>query len=118
MCVFFNFFLDFFFILFKLFKVCGGYDGVTSLNTVECYCPESDSWKTVAPMMKYRSAGGVASLNGYVFCLGGHDGLSIFDSVERYDPISDSWTKVKPMLNKRCRLGAATLGGKLYVREF
>lgn len=115
---FFNFFLDFFFILFKLFKVCGGYDGVTSLNTVECYCPESDSWKTVAPMMKYRSAGGVASLNGYVFCLGGHDGLSIFDSVERYDPISDSWTKVKPMLNKRCRLGAATLGGKLYVREF
>lgn len=69
-------------------------------------------------MMKYRSAGGVAPLSGYVFCLGGHDGLSIFDSVERYDPISDSWTKVKPMLNKRCRLGAATLGGKLYVRGF
>lgn len=68
-------------------------------------------------MMKYRSAGGVAPLSGYVFCLGGHDGLSIFDSVERYDPMNDSWTKVKPMLNKRCRLGAATLGGKLYVRK-
>ena len=28
--------------------VCGGYDGVTSLNTVECYCPKTDIWKTVS----------------------------------------------------------------------
>lgn len=27
--------------------VCGGYDGVTSLSTVECYCPRTDSWTTV-----------------------------------------------------------------------
>lgn len=34
-------------------------------------------------MMKYRSAGGVSALGGFVYALGGHDGLSIFDSVER-----------------------------------
>lgn len=66
-------------------------------------------------MMKYRSAGGVAPLGGYVYALGGHDGLSIFDSVERYDPVENIWVKVKSMLNRRCRLGVATLNGKLYA---
>lgn len=27
--------------------ICGGYDGVTSLSTVECYNPRTDTWKTV-----------------------------------------------------------------------
>lgn len=60
--------------------ICGGYDGVTSLSTVECYSPKTDTWTTVAPMTKYRSAGGVAALDGYVYALGGHDVLSIFNS--------------------------------------
>lgn len=63
--------------------ICGGYDGVTSLSTVESYCPSTDTWSIVSPMMKYRSAGGVAALGKYVYALGGHDGLSIFDSVEK-----------------------------------
>lgn len=28
--------------------ICGGYDGITSLSTVECYCPKTDSWSTVS----------------------------------------------------------------------
>lgn len=27
--------------------ICGGYDGITSLSTVECYYPKTDSWSTV-----------------------------------------------------------------------
>jgi len=61
--------------------VCGGYDGVTSLNTVECYQPDKDVWTVVASMIKHRSAGGVVAFEGYIYALGGHDGLSIFDSV-------------------------------------
>jgi kelch-like protein 18 len=61
--------------------VCGGYDGVTSLNTVECYQPDRDEWSMMARMMKHRSAGAVAAFEGYIYALGGHDGLSIFDSV-------------------------------------
>lgn len=61
--------------------VCGGYDGVTSLNTVECYQPDKDEWSVVASMIKHRSAGGVAAFEGFIYALGGHDGLSIFDSV-------------------------------------
>lgn len=65
--------------------VCGGYDGITSLSTVEQFCPKTDTWKKVAPMMKYRSAGGVAALRGYVYALGGHDGLSIFDRFVKFN---------------------------------
>jgi kelch-like protein 18 len=61
--------------------VCGGYDGVTSLNTVECYHPDKDQWTVVASMIKHRSAGGVVAFEGFIYALGGHNGLSIFDSV-------------------------------------
>lgn len=61
--------------------VCGGYDGVTSLNTVERYSPQTDKWKMISSMNKHRSAGGVVAFHGYVYAMGGHDGLSIFDSV-------------------------------------
>jgi len=61
--------------------VCGGYDGITSLSTVECYHPDRDVWKLVPEMTKHRSAGGVVAFEGHIYALGGHDGLSIFDSV-------------------------------------
>lgn len=61
--------------------VCGGYDGVISLNTVEKYCPATDKWQMLSSMNKHRSAGGVIAFEGYIYALGGHDGLSIFDSV-------------------------------------
>jgi kelch-like protein 18 len=47
--------------------VCGGYDGITSLSTVERYDVKTDQWKKVAPMMRYRSAGGVSALRGFVY---------------------------------------------------
>ena len=52
--------------------VVGGYDGNSSLNSVECYDPEMNQWKFVASMSTLRSAAGVTSLNGlcfvFVFC--------------------------------------------------
>ena len=38
--------------------VCGGFDGTSSLNTVERYDPAEDSWTEVASMTKFRSAAG------------------------------------------------------------
>jgi len=61
--------------------VCGGYDGTSSLNTVECFYPEKNDWMMVTPMMKHRSAAGVVAFQGFIYAIGGHDGLSIFDSV-------------------------------------
>lgn len=80
--------------------VCGGYDGVSSLNTVECYQPDTDAWTTITPMQKHRSAGGVIGFEGYVYALGGHDGLSIFDSVsvEIISKIKSLVTIIEPLI--------------------
>lgn len=64
----------------KLF-ICGGYDGVTSLNSVEVYDLNVDQWTMVSSMEKHRSAAGLVVLDAKIYAIGGHDGLSIFDSV-------------------------------------
>ena len=38
--------------------VCGGFDGISSLDTVERYDPDGDKWDMVASMNKHRSAAG------------------------------------------------------------
>ena len=38
--------------------VCGGFDGVSSLNTVERFDPDGKKWTMVANMLKHRSAAG------------------------------------------------------------
>lgn len=83
--------------------MCGGYDGVTSLNTVESYDLTTDSWTCISAMNKHRSAAGVVAFDDHIYALGGHDGLSIFDSVEKYDPQTGLWSPGIPMLSKRCR---------------
>ena len=52
--------------------VVGGYDGNSSLNSVECYDPEMNQWKFVASMSTLRSAAGVTSLNGISFSFSNH----------------------------------------------
>lgn len=84
-------------------QVCGGYDGITSLNTVESYDISTDSWTSLAPMNKHRSAAGVVAFDNHIYALGGHDGLSIFDSVEKYDAQTGVWSPGVQMLSKRCR---------------
>jgi len=61
--------------------ICGGFDGSSSLNSVEMYDPETDEWTMLSSMERHRSASGVVVLDGQIYAIGGHDGLSIFDSV-------------------------------------
>ena len=61
--------------------VCGGYDGVSSLSSVERYDPAANQWSLACHMTRHRSAAGVTVFDGQIYALGGHDGLSIFDSV-------------------------------------
>nr|XP_026655138.1 kelch-like protein 18 [Zonotrichia albicollis] len=68
--------------------VCGGYDGNSSLNSVESYSPETNKWTTVTPMSSNRSAAGVTVFEGRIYVSGGHDGLQIFNSVRAWPGLS------------------------------
>src|SRR5216684_4515631 len=68
----------------KLYAV-GGYDGSTSLTTVEEYDPASNSWVTRAAMPTAHCCFGfVAASNGKLYAVDS-------GSVEEYDPATNTW---------------------------
>lgn len=48
-----------------------GYDGASRLDTIECYNPLLDSWKTVAKMQTPLSSPSCAALGEYIYTTGG-----------------------------------------------
>ena len=93
---------------------CGG--GASRLSSVECYDPERNEWRAVAPMAEVRAWFGCAVLDGKIYVAGGYcDGGSARSSVECYDPERDEWQPVAPLLEGRYEHVMVALGGKLYV---
>lgn len=42
----------------RLLYAVGGFDGASRLSSCECYNPDKDEWKTMAPMNTVRSGAG------------------------------------------------------------
>ncbi|XP_036344634.1 kelch-like protein 17 [Rhagoletis pomonella] len=72
----------------KIF-IMGGWDGRSSLKSVERYDPSLNSWTKCADMNAVRRCPAVAVHNGCIYVLGGGSEI-----VERYDPQSNKWTKI------------------------
>jgi kelch-like protein 17 (actinfilin) len=86
------------------------------LDLCECYDPEKDEWRVVAPMSVRRSGMRVASLGGYLYSIGGFSAsdTKALSVVERYDPMTDSWRLMSSMLTPRRSFGVAVLNGYIY----
>ena len=55
----------------RLLYAVGGYDGFNRLASMECYHPENDEWRFLAPMSTMRSGAGshkILLLNSKGFC--------------------------------------------------
>jgi N-acetylneuraminic acid mutarotase len=68
----------------------GGDNGNNSLNTVEEYDPQQDSWTVKSPMPTSRMGLGANSVNGRIYAIGGYDGLTFLGTVEEYNPLLDN----------------------------
>lgn len=96
----------------------GGYFN-KSINTMECYFRETQTWKRCADLSLARSGTGVVSLHMRVYVIGGrynnrnenHD----CRDVERYDPFVNKWTQIAPMIYPRNRLGVGTIDHDIYA---
>lgn len=51
-------------VLNRLLYAVGGFDGSARLSSAECYHPERDAWRAIAPMATIRSGAGEAGLGG------------------------------------------------------
>ncbi|XP_060872725.1 ring canal kelch homolog [Metopolophium dirhodum] len=95
----------------------GGFDGSSSLNSVEVFDVSVQEWRMVSGMSCKRSRFGVGVLNNHLYAVGGHDSSSkqILRSVECYDPNLDTWTLVAEMSICRYNFGIGVIDGVMYV---
>lgn len=94
--------------------VCGGYDRVECLKSVESYDPEWNIWATVAPMREARGRFNIAVVRGEVYAVGGSNGTTELDTVEKFNQETQKWTKVASLPLARSHTGVCNLNDKIY----
>ncbi len=95
--------------------VAGGWNrGV--FKSVSKYCPETDTWREVAPMTTKRYVFSLTPFAGRLWAIGGKGGdFQPLSSCESYDPVTDTWREEAPMKGVRWRHEAIEFNGELYV---
>ncbi|XP_003247799.1 kelch-like protein 2 [Acyrthosiphon pisum] len=93
----------------------GGYDGISSLNSVEVFNVTYQKWRMVSSMTIVRRNLGVGVLNNRLYAVGGANGTFMFKSVECYDPSINKWTPVSDMSVCRSGVGVGVLDGVMYA---
>ncbi|KAK5647250.1 hypothetical protein RI129_002142 [Pyrocoelia pectoralis] len=94
--------------------VCGGYDRIECLRSVEQYIPESNTWKLAPPMREARGRHQIAILDDKVYAVGGSNGTTELDTVEMLDLSVGRWTNLPKLPLARSNLGVCELGGVIY----
>lgn len=92
----------------------GGWNGQAGIKQCEVYCPQTDTWASIAPLNTGRCQAGVFAFNNKIWVVGGSDAWNCLGTVETYDPEADQWTFSAPLLTARRGCGLAELNGKLY----
>ena len=95
--------------------VCGGYDRVECLKTVDKYIPETNTWEMLAPMREARGRFGIAVVNNKVYAIGGSNGSTELATVEVLDPENATkWKTIASLPLARSNSGVCALGSKIY----
>src|SRR5262245_12342070 len=98
--------------------VIGGFANGTSVNTVERYDPNSNTWETIDPLPSPQPLNhvGVAAADGKLFVIGGL--TQTFAGVNTtfcYDPVEEEWTPKATMPTFRGGMGVAEVDGLIYA---
>ncbi len=75
--------------------VTGGKSSSGSLDSVEIYDVDTDTWSPAAPLNNPRhshTATRMLNTNQEILVVGGYVGTSVLNTFEVYDPINDTWT--------------------------
>ncbi len=83
---------------------------------VSKYCPETDTWREVAPMGTVRKNFALTPFAGFLWAIGGEDEDSHpLRSCESYNPVTGTWQWEKLMNKERWDHAAIEFNKKLYV---
>ncbi len=99
--------------------VVGGFRGSIVVADVEAYSPQTDTWRSLAPLPVRMHHPNVAVVNDRLYVLGFLTGLGFVPDQRGfvYDPDTDAWTEIASLPEGRLR-GASAMGvvdGKIMV---
>ncbi|MED6158210.1 hypothetical protein PIB30_030715 [Stylosanthes scabra] len=95
--------------------IVGGYNGLTYVSTLECYCPTNDLLETLCPMSSVRSYTASVKLNGEVYVIGGLQDNLWCDTVESYNLVENQWV-TRPSVNQnKGSLAGISLNDKIFA---
>jgi len=96
--------------------VCGGYDGVKALASVEEYDTIVGTWRTAPPLSEARHGACASAVADKVLVCGGFNGDEVLRTVECLDlTMGMMWIRIESMAVPRNVASAAVYNGKLYV---
>lgn len=96
--------------------VCGGWNQaeLQTLDSVECFDPESGVWTELAALPSPRNSHSLISYNNRLLTIGGHNFVSL-NSVMEFDPLEGKWNPLPAMKHHRNSLTTVILGQFVYV---
>lgn len=94
----------------------GGLGAEGTLNSVEIYDPEADTWTNVADTIHSRRNSILATLaDGRVVAAGGQDSLTV-STAEIFDPTRNQWTELPPLnVGRESAMWVSLDDGRLFV---
>ena len=89
-------------------------------DTVECYNPDMNKWKSCARLNTSRCKSGCVVTKKHIFIIGGGTTFgqqrdSMLSSVEKYNPEGNSWSYISPLKEARSEPGCVYFSGKIYA---
>lgn len=98
----------------KVYCIGGNATGQNSVKDCHVFCPETNTWTSIAPLNTGRCQAGVVAYDGKLWVAGGSDSWNCLNTVECYNPDEDKWSFVAPLLQSRRGCGLAVLNGRIY----
>ena len=99
--------------------VVGGYPSTRiSVDSVQVYDIDSDSWRLATPYPTTINHTSAVGLDGILYVIGGQTtarGGSYTSAVHAYDPKTEKWTARAPMPTARSAMAHDVIDGKIYV---
>jgi N-acetylneuraminic acid mutarotase len=99
-----------------IYSAAGIDGGLSFLDTLYVYDPETDTWTQLASMSEVREKPAAAFVDGLLYVVGGWDNFGTpVATLEIYDPDSDTWTTGADIPTAYAAATAVALDGQLYV---
>lgn len=105
-------------VLQKHIYVIAGHNGTVCHNSVECYNPSSNQWRTIPSISRVRRFAAAATASGKIVVVGGYSDMSSLTTeatCEMFNPSANEWSLVTSPAFPRAASGIVSIDDIIYL---